>query len=586
MHVLPVLGALEQKRKADPVVVIGVHSAKFDGEKGARRVGEAMARMGVAHPVVVDDDHRIWRGYAIRSWPTLVVVRPDGTLAAVAPGEADLDALDAFVQKVLDEARADGTLARRRFELEASPPPPEGALAFPGKLVALPDGRLAVSDSGHHRVLLLDGDGHVDRVVGSGLAGLADGSFSAAKLARPQGLAYDSDAGILYVADTGNHAIRELSLDRDRVRTIAGTGALGRGIPRGPVAARALPLRSPSDLAVAGDWLLIAMAGAHQVWALNRVDDTIGVLAGSGREAIDDGLFAKATFAQPSGLALAGARLYVADSETSAVRYLDLEKGEVKTLVGTGLFAFGDRDGPAAQALLQHPLGVSHGPAGLLVADSYNDKIKRVDETAGTLETWFAGEGELALREPSGLCQLADGRVVVADTNRHRLVVVSPDAAAARVLDVRGAEAPAIADRNGGPESVREIVLPTAHVGAGDATLRVKLAPPDGFDLAERSRLSLHVDAEGPFRAPEGDQGFEVQGPRRGVPILLRAQPGAAEGAIRIRVQAVVCTHGEAAACWPLGARYRIPVRVSLSGLPGAIEASLALPRPDAAPRG
>src|SRR5262249_18552453 len=156
----------------------------------------------------------------------------------------------------------------------------------------------------------------------------ADGDVAEARFQRPQGLA--SDGRVLFVADTGNHLLREVDLERRSVRTVAGTGELGRGVPRGTAPALDVPLRSPWDLAIAGDYVLVAMAGTHQIWAYHRELETLGVLAGSGREAIDDGVFPEATFAQPSGLALAGGRLYVADSETSAVRYLDLTKGEVR----------------------------------------------------------------------------------------------------------------------------------------------------------------------------------------------------------------------------------------------------------------
>ena len=573
------LGALEERRRGDSLVVIGVHSAKFAAEGDPARIADAMARYGVRHPVVVDEDHAIWRSFAVRSWPTLVVVRPDGTIAAVAPGEADPGPLDAAVGKVLEEARADGTLAREPFRTDALPPAAPGALAFPGKVIALPDGRLALSDSGHHRVLVVDRDGRVEAAVGTGDAGLADGPSSEARFAHPQGLAFDPEAGLLFVADTGNHALREVSLDRDRVRTIAGTGDLGRGVPQGAVPAREIALRSPWDLVVAGEWLLVAMAGTHQVWAYSRLEETIGVLAGSGRESIEDGPFPGATFAQPSGLALAGSRLYLADSETSAVRYLDLTKGEVRTLVGTGLFDFGDRDGPAAAALLQHPMGIAHGPAGLLVADTYNNKVKAVDEETGEVRTWFAAEGGVGLREPAGLCQLPDGRVVVADTNHHRLVEVSAGGRSARVIAVEDAPRRAVAatdDRAGGL-----VRLPAATVGPGEVTLRLRLEPPAGFDLAEGSRVSVRLSAAAPVAVPEEDQGFAVAGSRRGVPVRMRVGPDPGATDLDIRVEAVICGHGEGAACWPVAGTYRLPVRVEPRPEAAAsIDAALRLPRP------
>jgi thiol-disulfide isomerase/thioredoxin len=583
MHVLPVLAALEAKRRDDPLVVIGVHSAKFSGEKDARRIAEALARYDVKHPVVVDVDHRIWQSYTVKSWPTLVVIRPDGSIAAMAPGEADLEALDAFVQTLLDDAREDGTLARERFRLEAATAPSSGPLAFPGKVIPLPGDRLAVSDTGHHRLMILSLEGRVELIVGSGEAGFTDGGLEEATFRSPQGLSFDAEADVLFVADTGNHAIREVDLSRRRVRTAAGTGALGRGIPHASVVARQMPLRSPWDVAVAGDYVLIAMAGSHQIWAYSRIEETVGVLAGSGREGLADGTFAEAAFAQPSGLALDGSKLFVADSETSAVRALDLVKGEVRTLVGTGLFDFGDSDGPRPSALLQHPIGIASGPSGLLVADTYNHKIKSIDPDAGGARTLFERHAEVALREPAGLCQLADGRVVVADTNHHRVVILEPGAGRAEVLGIV-AGAPPVADEatiGASGRTLRRIVL-----GPGDATLRLRLQEPAGFDLAAGSRVSIRIEALPAFTAPEGDLGFEVAGPRRGVPVLLKGAAtegarGPAEGRITVEVAAVLCAHGEAAACWPVEAVYRIPF-LRDEAAQRAADAPLPLPAPPA----
>jgi DNA-binding beta-propeller fold protein YncE len=579
MHLLPVLGALEDKRRGDPVVVIGVHSAKFEAENDPARVREAMARYGVRHPVVIDRGMRIWRGYAVRSWPTVVVLRPDGTVAAVAAGEADIGPLDDFVGTLLEEARSDGTLARAPLPLEALPPAAPGILSFPGKVIALPDERIAVADSGHHRLLVLDLEGRVERVIGSGVPGLSDGPTTEARFRYPQGLAFDADADTLLVADTGNHAIRAVHFGRRVVKTLAGTGELARGVPRGAAPARDVALRSPWDLVVAGDYLLIAMAGAHQIWAFDNREGTIGVLAGSGSESIVDGAFPEAAFAQPSGLALAGTRLYLADSEASAVRYLDLEKGEVHTLVGTGLFDFGDADGPGKTARLQHPIGITHGPAGLLVADTYNDKIKAVDETTGEVRTVFTSHGDLTLREPAGLCLLADGRMVVADTNHHRLVLVEADGRSARAVEARGAHVAAAAGE-AAPVAPGVSVLDTATVGVGDLTLRLRLEPPEGFTLADGSRVSVLVTATPPLSAPAGDQGFTVEGRRRAVPVVLRSASRPGESAVDVTVEAVVCSHGDGAACWPVQAAYRQPLRIVAADAPVTVETRLRLPAP------
>jgi thiol-disulfide isomerase/thioredoxin len=580
MHVLPVLAALEEKRRNDPVVVIGVHSAKFDAEGDVARIREAMARHGVRHPVIVDRGHEIWDSYAVRSWPTLVVIGPDGVIASVAPGEADLEPLDSLVGKLLDEAHEAGALAAVPRSAETPADVAPGILSFPGKVIALSGDRLAVADSGHHRILILDGEGVIRQTIGTGDAGFVDGAFAGARLRDPQGLAHDSESDVLFIADRGNHAIREADLTRGVLRTTAGTGTLGRGVPRTAVPARLLPLRSPWDVALAGDFLLVAMAGTHQIWAFSRIDETIGVLAGSGREGIQDGPFATAALAQPSGLALDGPRLYFADSETSAVRYLDLVKGEVRTLIGTGLFDFGDADGPAEAARLQHPVGISSGPAGLLVADTFNGKIRSVDTERGTVRTWFQAAGDRSLTEPAGLCQRADGRVVVADTNGHRLVEISPDGREARIVDVRLPAASAARGMTAPGEASQ--VLRSVVVAPGDVTLRLRFEPPEGFDLADGSRVSVRVTSSPPLVAPGDDQGFELNGRRRGVPILLKSQAvpeGTDRGTIELRIEVTLCGPGDGAVCWPMSREYRVPFRVAVSA-PSAVDVAVPLPDP------
>ena len=127
----------------------------------------------------------------------------------------------------------------------------------------------------------------------------------------------------------------------------------------------------------------------------------VEVAAGTTNEGLVDGPAGEAWFAQPSGLAAAGDRLWIADSETSALRWVErAEDGDgyvIRTAVGTGLFDFGHRDGAAGQALLQHPLGVTALPDGsVAVSDTYNHALRRYDPVTGEVSTLATD-----LREPS-----------------------------------------------------------------------------------------------------------------------------------------------------------------------------------------
>src|SRR5580692_11432405 len=331
LHVQPVLRAVEERHEREPVVVIGVHSGKFSAEQDPAHIREAIGRYDVRHPVVVDDSMAIWGRYAVRSWPTIVVVRPDGTIAAVAPGEPKLEVLDAFIVRELDLAKKSGTLAPSRLAFPTTLRPgaerPEQPLSYPGKVSVLPDGRLAVSDSGHHRVLVTSPTSEVELTIGSGLRGLVDGPAAEAAFDDPQGTCFHD--GALYIADTRNHAIRRVDLDTGFVSTVAGTGELGAAPLAGRTRGRSAPLRSPWDLASTGDAIYVAMAGSHQIFRLHPEDGDIELYAGTGVEALIDGRVETSAWAQPSGLSARDGTLYVADSETSAVRAVDLRAGIV-----------------------------------------------------------------------------------------------------------------------------------------------------------------------------------------------------------------------------------------------------------------
>ena len=413
---LPQLRELEQ-RFADVVAVVGVHSGKYIAERETPRIRDASIRLGAAHPVLNDRQFRVWRAYAVRAWPTLVAIDPRGSVVGMSAGEFTADAVTPFVERVVAAARADGSLREGPLHFPAdAPSAAPGELAFPGK-VAVDGDRIAVADSGHHRVLVgrLEQDGirmRVERVVGSGSEGFADGAHAAFRY--PQGLAFDRDA--LYVADAGNHAVRAIALESGIVRTIAGTGAQLRSARDRAAGA----LSSPWDLALAGDTLHVAMAGNHQLWSIDLPGGTASHRTGSGAEELHDGTHAEAALAQTMGLALAGDSLLAADAESSAVREVDLDpSGGVRTIVGTGLFDFGDEDGTGDTVRLQHPQGIAVAPDGrVIVCDSYNDSLRWLDRAERRVTTWVRG-----LHEPGGVAVGARG-AYVADTNAHRIVVV------------------------------------------------------------------------------------------------------------------------------------------------------------------
>ncbi|MER0481159.1 NHL domain-containing thioredoxin family protein [Streptomyces sp. Edi2] len=428
LHVLDELRELEERHR-DTVVIIGVHSPKFVHEAEHQAVVDAVERYGVEHPVLDDPELATWKQYAVRAWPTLVVIDPEGYVVAQHAGEGHAHAIEKLVEELEAEHGAKGTL--RRGDGPYVPPEPVATdLRFPGKAVRLPAGSFLVSDTTRHQLVELAADGEqVLRRIGTGERGLTPDSFN-----EPQGLALLPD-GRVAVADTVNHAIRVFDPETGVLETVAGTGKQWwQGSPTsGP--ARAVDLSSPWDLAWWQDRLWIAMAGVHQLWTWDPAAGTVGVAAGTTNEGLVDGPAAEAWFAQPSGLAAAGDRLWIADSETSAVRWVEPSAtGDgyaIRTAVGTGLFDFGHRDGAADQALLQHPLGVTALPDGsVAIADTYNHALRRFDPATGEVTTLATD-----LREPSAAV-LVDDDIVVVESARHRLTRLRLPEEAVRVESV------------------------------------------------------------------------------------------------------------------------------------------------------
>jgi len=429
MHVLPSLARVEE-RFPEEVAVIGVHSPKFIAEREPANVAAAIARYGIRHPVVHDPNMTLWREYAVRAWPTLVFIDPEGYVIGQFSGEPDPERLLETVGGLVVQARERRVLEPALLELD-TPDTSAGTLRFPGKIKALPGGGWAIADAGHNRIVATDGAGRVTATWGSGERGFDDGDADDARFDAPQGLV--ADAATIFVADTGNHAVRAIDRASGRVRTIAGVGRRG-GVLGGPVPAATTALASPWDLELAGGRLVVANAGTHQLAAIDLEAGTVERLAGTGAESLVDGdALHEAALAQPSGLALDpdGRRLYVADSETSALRVLDLDTGRVTTLVGTGLFDFGHVNGAFATARLQHALGVAWAGEGPVVADSYNRAVRRIDLVRGEvcdIEPGLECRDPLCLPlgEPAGIAAAPGGLLLLADTNNHRILELDP----------------------------------------------------------------------------------------------------------------------------------------------------------------
>ncbi|MBB4893987.1 thiol-disulfide isomerase/thioredoxin [Streptomyces olivoverticillatus] len=540
LHVLDELRELEEAHR-DTVVIIGVHSPKFVHEADHQAVVDAVERYGVHHPVLDDPELATWKQYAVRAWPTLVVIDPEGYVVAQHAGEGHAHALAKLVEELEAEHAAKGTL--RRGDGPYVPPEPVATdLRFPGKAVQLPSGTFLVSDSTRHQLVELAADGEsVVRRIGTGERGFTD---SPPRFSEPQGLALLPDGRVI-VADTVNHALRAYDPETGAVETVAGTGLQWmQGAPTsGP--AREVELSSPWDVAFFDDRVWIAMAGVHQLWTYDPAARTVAVAAGTTNEGLVDGAAAEAWFAQPSGLAAAGERLWIADSETSALRWVErTEDGyAVRTAVGTGLFDFGHRDGDAGQALFQHPLGVTVLPDGsVAVCDTYNHALRRYDPATGQVSTLATD-----LREPSDAV-LAGDDIVVVESARHRLTRLRLPEEAVRVE--------AVAHR-----TQRE----ATEIAPGTLLLDIVFQAPSGQKLDTRYGPStrLLVSSTPPELLADGSgQGTDLSR-------ALTLADGVAEGVLHVSAMAASCDDdpaNEYPACHVHQQDWGVPVRI----VPGA----------------
>jgi len=587
MHVLPDLKFLEQKY-AKELVVIGVHSAKFDNEKETGNIRKAILRYEIEHPVVNDAEMAIWRRFQVSSWPTLVLIDPEGHYCGYISGEGNRELLDEVVKRVVAHHRPKGTLDETpvRFDLErhsqAATP-----LRFPGKILADEVGRrLFVSDSNHNRIVVTSLDGKLLDVIGSGAIGEKDGPYAEAQFDHPQGLCLVGD--VLYVADTENHLIRQVNLQTKTVSTLAGNGEQGH-MRAGYFPLREVGLNSPWDLLHLDGVLYICMAGPHQIWSHQIGSKTIQPYAGSGREDIRNGILGESALAQPSGIATDGTFLYVCDSEGSAVRKISTKpgndlhdpEGEVATIAGTSdlprgrsLFEFGDVDGKGSEARLQHPLGIVRHEGVLFVADSYNHKIKRIDIEKREVSTWLGtgkpgdGVNPPQFAEPAGLT-IANGKLYVADTNNHRVCMVDLKSKAMSVLEIVGLKPPQP------PKSDAEVdlfgdekAIPVQKLAAGKfIEFEIAVTLPEGFKLNPEAPVTYQMTAEGNQSLIAAEHlNVREEAAAEGTTLKFRvplSAKAAGEATLHLRVSYQYCRDGEGGLCKLGSARYAIPVRIA-----------------------
>ncbi|MGX5716781.1 NHL domain-containing thioredoxin family protein [Arthrobacter sp. MAHUQ-56] len=611
LHVLDELRPLEEQY-SDVLVTVGVHSPKFEHEADPVALAAAVERYEIHHPVLDDPELDTWKAYTARAWPTLVVIDPEGYIVAHLSGEGHADGLSVLIPELIAEHEAKGTLHRGTGPYVA-PEATSGTLRFPGKALFLPPGRGStaaeaasdggtaagaavadaadkgswlVTDTGHHRLVELGTDFQtVLGTFGSGTKGYADGpaagDAATAQFNEPQGLVLlpeEVAAKVGYdvvIADSVNHRLRGLSLSDGKASTLAGNG-IQRLLETGPARvdedAAGFTGRlggHPLEVSLSSPWdlvwsrklnaVVVAMAGTHQIFSFDPISGDVAIVAGNGLEGLLDGAAHESWFAQPSGLAEdADGNIWVADSETSALRKLavgDDGTVTVESAVGKGLFDFGFRDGPATEARLQHPLGVTVLPDGsVAIADTYNGAVRRYDPASRTVSTLARG-----LAEPSDVIvdhthsAGSEPLLVVVEANQHQLVYV-PIPKEAQQVD----------------EGASQTHRPKSPVAPGALELTVRFTAPTGQKLDDRwgDPTQLKISSTPPELLASGG------GTSVGLLRTLELSPDVPEGVLHITARAAACDGPETedgeipdhAACHLYQQDWGIPVVLQADG--------------------
>ena len=576
LHVIPDLHRLENEYP-NSLVVIGVHWAKFDHERTNGAVEQAVRRLEVQHPVVNDDFEYLRRAYRVRAWPTLVLIDPLGRVVGSHAGEGIYPLFQPVIDRMSREYGTAGLIDVRPLEVIAAEKTPiPTVLSFPGKVLADKDrNQLFIADSGHHRIIVTDLEGQILDTIGGGTAGLVNGSWDNARFNQPQGMTLSSSGRYLYVADRANHTIRIVDLFQRTVDTMAGTGqSTHRVVPGAPLST---PLTSPWDVERVGEQIFVAGAGRHQIWVIEVSNDGrtatwVDIFAGTGAEGLDDGPRLLATLSQPSGLAVDSSSLWFTDPEASAVRSIDLgSNGQLSTLIGEGLFSWGDAVGAGEVTKLQHAVGIDILGGSLYVADTYNHRIKIIDSESSNSRV-VSGNGEPGLRdgfgeaaqlnEPSGVSGVNE-TLFIADTNNHRIRTLDVATGELTTLELSNQQSAALLHRTAADEIV---TLPLRTVAPGVLDLTVELFVPAAYEFNSDGTFVLDIEIQNASKSRiEGRSTYQAQGPVMPQQFSLIIEE---EENLRIQADATVfyCPAQDATFCLLRHVQLAVPIAVENSG--------------------
>ena len=289
-------------------------------------------------------------------------------------------------------------------------------------------GNIYVADANNHTIRKVTAAGVVTTLAGSGAQGNANGTGAAASFRFPQGVATDNTN--VYVADTFNHAIRQIVISTGVVTTLAGiVGTSGLANGTGVAAT----FNNPLGLAVSGTDLYVADTSNHTIRKIVIGTGVVTTFAGTaGTNGFADGTGVAATFKNPGAIAAEGTtNLYVADTANHIIRKIVIGTAAVTTLAGTGNGTGGSTDSTGAAASFKLPGGLVVSGANLFVADTGNHTLRQIVLATGVVTTIAGSVGSIGTTDaigtaarfqgPTGIGVSTGGTLYIADTNNHTL---------------------------------------------------------------------------------------------------------------------------------------------------------------------
>lgn len=446
LHIIPEIKKLE-KEFGNKILVIGVHSGKFENEKDIESIRKAVLKYVIDYPIVNDSMLKIWNEFEINARPTVVLIDPRGRVKKTYIGENDIKYARKTIKKLVEKYRYHLNRDELPILLEKNKII-KTVLSYPTKIShskkfsykSYSGPAFFIANSARNSIIVAKENGEIITQIGLKDVGLQDGIFDVARFNFPSGILYND--GILYVADTQNHALRAINFKSGRVETLIGNKERGL-VLKGETDALNFALALPLDLEFLGDKNKIAIAnsGTNQILLFDLKTNKIKPLAGSGVEGIIDGKFPKNSLTQTSSLSFYDGNLYFIDSSTSSLRVYEKD-GNIRTLIGDNLSdSGGHKDGDKKTALMQHPLDLFVNKNGVYISDSFNHKIRKYQFNSKTIKDLFGDKrgnslGEnVEFDEPDGVV-IVDNDMFVVDGNNNRIVKINFDKMKSSLLNI------------------------------------------------------------------------------------------------------------------------------------------------------